>query len=304
MKLREWGAFVLLGLIWGTSFLWIKIALREIGPFMLVGLRLLFGVIGLLAIMAATRSAFPRSRRVLLAFLFASVVQTALPFVLISWGETRIDSGLASILNGTVPLFTIVIAHFWLHDEKISASRIVGLVVGFIGVVLLVSRDMGPQGFRGNILGQLAVLGAAISYAIGITFARRHLRGQSPIVQSATVLVFADALVWMVAPAMESPLIVPRLPMTWLALVWLGLLGSCAAYVLYFYLINTWGATRASVVTYVLPVVGLALGIIFLGERLDVQLLLGSLLVVAGIAVVNLQVLRNLAAPAASPAAD
>ena len=134
MKLKEWSAFILLGLVWGSSFLWIKIALREIGPFTLVAFRLLFGLIALLAIMRLQRQTFPRDRRTLLAFLFLGVFNTALPFVLISWGETSIDSALASILNGTMPLFTIVIAHFWLHDEKITLTRLGGLIVGFVGV--------------------------------------------------------------------------------------------------------------------------------------------------------------------------
>src|SRR5574341_1347433 len=128
MKLKEWSAFTLLGLIWGSSFLWIKVAVQEIGPFTLVAFRLLFGLIGLLAVASRQKRPFPRGRKVLLGFLFMGVFNTALPFTLISWGETRIDSAMASILNGTVPLFTIVIAHFWLQDEKISLPRISGLI--------------------------------------------------------------------------------------------------------------------------------------------------------------------------------
>lgn len=289
MKLKEWGAFWLLGLIWGASFLWIKIAVEEIGPFTLVAFRLLFGLVGLLVVMRLIRQSLPRDRRTLLAYLFMGVFQTALPFTLISWGETRIDSALASILNGTMPLFVIVIAHFWLHDEKITLSRVVGLIVGFIGVVVLVSRDLGPQGLQSNLWGQVAVLAAAISYATATTFSRRYLRGQPPVVQSTMILIVAGALLWLTAPVVERPFQPPTLPITWLAVAWLGLLGSCTAYLLFFYLINAWGATRASVVTYVFPVIGLILGILFLGEVADGRLLLGSLLVVAGIAVVNLR---------------
>src|SRR4030065_768402 len=150
MRVREWGAFVLLGLLWGSSFRWIKIAVAEIGPFLLVARLLLFGLLGLSVIMLFRRQAIPRERRTLLAFLVMGGFNTALPFTLISWGETQIDSALASILNGTVPLFTIVIAHFWLQDEKINLPRSAGLLVGFVGVVVLVSRDIGPQGLVGN----------------------------------------------------------------------------------------------------------------------------------------------------------
>jgi drug/metabolite transporter (DMT)-like permease len=289
MKLKEWGAFWLLGLIWGSSFLWIKIAVEEIGPFTLVAFRLLFGLMGLLGIMWLYKQTFPRDRRTLLAYLFMGVFQTALPFTLISWGETRIDSGLASILNGTMPLFVIVIAHFWLHDEKITPARLAGLIVGFVGVVVLVSRDLGSQGVQGNVWGQLAVLAAAASYATAATFSRRYLRGQPPVVQSTMVLFFAGALMWLTAPVVEAPFTPPALPLTWVAVAWLGLLGSCLAYLLYFYLINAWGATHASVVTYVFPVIGLILGVLFLNEVADWRLLVGSLLVVAGIAVVNLR---------------
>jgi len=291
MKLKEWSAFALLGLVWGSSFLWIKIAVEEIGPFTLVAFRLLFGLVGLLIIMRLRKQSFPRDRKTLLAFLFMGVFNTALPFTLISWGETKIDSSLASILNGTVPLFTIIIAHFWLHDDKITLPRIAGLIVGFAGIVVLVSRDLGPAGvFNGDILGQLAVLAASLCYATAITFSRRHLRGQPPLVQATMVILIADTLLWLTTPIVERPLHVPILPITWFALAWLGLLGSCLAYLLFFYLINAWGPTRASLVAYVFPVIGLFLGIIFLGEIADWRLMIGSLLVVAGIVVVNLKV--------------
>ena len=288
MKLKEWGAFAILGLVWGSSFLWIKIAVQEIGPFTLVAFRLLFGLIGLLGVMRLQRQSFPRDRQVLLAYLFMGAINTAVPFVLISWGETRIDSGLASILNGTVPLFTILIAHVWLHDEKITLPRIAGLVVGFVGVVVLVSRDIHPEGLHGNVWGQIAVIGGSICYATAITFSRRHLRNQPPVLQSTMVLLVADALVWIAAPIAERPFHLPAMPLTWFAIAWLGLLGSCLAYLLFFYLINAWGPTRASLVTYVFPVIGLILGIIFLKEAPDWRLVAGSLLIVAGIVVVNL----------------
>jgi drug/metabolite transporter (DMT)-like permease len=299
MKLKEWGAFVLLGTVWGSSFLWIKIAVAEIGPFTLVAFRLLFGLVGLLAIMALTRQGFPRDRKTLAKYAFMGAFNTALPFTLISWGETRIASGLASILNGTVPLFIIVIAHFWLQDEKITLQRAAGVLVGFVGMVVLVSRDIGPEGLHGNVWGQVAVIVASIFYATAITFSRRYLRGQPPVVLSAGQLLVADALLWLSFPAaalgrqfapLAEPLFtLPRLPLTWVAIAWLGLLGSCLAYMLLFYLINAWGPTRASVVTYVFPIVGLILGLTVLNEALDTRLVIGSALVVAGIGVLNVR---------------
>jgi drug/metabolite transporter (DMT)-like permease len=308
MKLKEWSAFALLGLIWGSSFLWIKIAVEETGPFTLVAFRLLLGLAGLLVVMWFQKKPFPRDRRTLLAFLFMGVFNTAVPFTLISWGETLIDSGLASILNSTVPLFTIVIAHFWLHDEKITLSRILGLLVGFVGVVILVSRGLGASGAQDNIWGELAVLAASLCYALAITFSRRYLRGQTPVVQSTMVLLFADGLMWLalpavwrLAPGLDFPNRFPVLPITWAAIAWLGLLGSCLAYLLFFYLINAWGPTRASLVTYVFPVIGLILGILIRNEQAVWRLMAGSALVLAGIVVVNLMPQLK-PAPRAAPA--
>jgi len=303
MRLKNWGLFVLLAFVWGTSFLWIKVGqgedLPSLGlfhpagattfqPFLLVTIRLLFGLLGMVAVFVAQRAAFPRDRNLLLKFLFMGAFNTALPFVLITWGETLIDSGLTAILNGTVPLFTIVIAHFWLHDEKFTLGRVGGLFIGFVGVVVLVSRDFDPTGLlQGNLLGQLAVIAASVSYAVAVTFSRRHLRNQSPVVQTFMVLLFADALMWAATPIAENPILWPTSPLAWFAVLWLGLLGSCLAYLLFFSLINAWGPTRATMVTYTFPVIGLFLGILLLGERADWRLFVGSALVVSGLLVVN-----------------
>ena len=153
MKLLDWLAFGFLGLIWGSSFLWIKVAIAEVGPFTLVGWRLLFGLVGLIVVVVLRRPSMPKDRRVLAALALLGITNTALPFALISWGEQSIDSAVASILNGTVPLFAMVIAHYGLHDDRMTVPRVVGLVTGFIGVVVLMARDIGPQGIAQGVLG-------------------------------------------------------------------------------------------------------------------------------------------------------
>ena len=287
MKLREWGAFGLLGLVWGSSFLWIKIAVQEVGPFVLVAFRLLFGLAGLVVFVLARRPRLPVGRRVWLMLGILGLANTFLPFSLISWGEQYIDSAVASILNGTVPLFTLVIAHLALHDDRITPARVLGLVTGFVGVVILMIRDLGPDGFHGNLLGQGAVLLAAASYGGSAVFARRNLRQVDSMAQAFVPLIGADAAAWLMALLVESPIALPRLSITWLALAWLGLLGSCAAYLLYFYLLHNIGPTRATTVTYVFPVVGVILGVAFLHEAADWHLVLGALLIALGIGVVN-----------------
>ncbi|HEX6305403.1 MAG TPA: DMT family transporter [Anaerolineales bacterium] len=288
MKLKDWLAFLALGLAWGSSFLWIKIAVQEIGPFTLVALRLLFGVIGLLAVVAYNRPRWPGARRIWWVLVVLGLTNTAVPFVLISWGELFIDSAVAAVLNSTVPLFTMLIAHVFLSDDRITLPRITGLLVGFGGVIVLLSRDLDFQsGLSGGVLGQGAVLLAALFYAGSGVYARRNTQGLSPIVQALVPLVVADSAIWLAVPLTESPFTLPQIPLTWIAILWLGLIGSCIAYLLYYYLLHSVGPTRTTLVTYVFPLVGVALGVIFLNEVLDWHLFVGGTMVVGSIAVVN-----------------
>ena len=287
VRLKDWGAFLLLGSIWGSSFLWIKIAVADVSPATLAAFRLLFGLFGLLIVVRLTRQRFTTLHTHWPAYLFMGFFNTAFPFILINWAETRIDSALAAILNATTPLFAFIIAHFWQADEKMTPTRTAGLITGFAGVVVLVSREFGPAGVQGNLWGQIAMLVASMSYALTANFSRRHLRGHPPLVQATMVVLFADAMTWAVALTTDRPFGPPSSALTWFALAWLGLLGSCVAYLLYFYLLNTVGAGRSSLVTFIFPVIGLLLGVIFLNEVADWRLIVGSALVVGGIAVVN-----------------
>jgi drug/metabolite transporter (DMT)-like permease len=299
VKPKDWVLFVALGLIWGSSFLWIKIAIREVDAFTLVGWRLLFGTLGMVAVIALRRPPFPRDRSIWLALALLGIINTALPFVLISWGQKTIDSAVASILNSTVPLFTMVIAHFALHDEPITARKAVGLLIGFGGVLALMARDLEAGSLGVGILGQAAVLLAAASYASASVFARRTMREVSPLVQAFVPMAVADAIVWTAATQVGDPGRLPALPLTWVALLWLGLLGSCVAYLLFYNLLHSVGATRTTMVTYVFPVVGVTLGVVFLDELADWRLLAGAALVVASLAVVNWKP-RAAAVPAAA----
>src|SRR3972149_1688762 len=303
MKLRDWVTFWTLGLIWGSSFLGIKIALENVGPFTLVAWRLLIGIAGLTLVVLARRPAVPRGRRIFGMLALLGLTNTALPFVLISWGEQSIDSAVASILNGTVPLFAMVFAHFALQDDRMTRARIAGLILGFLGVIVLMSGDLVPGEVRTGGLGQLAILVASILYAFSTVFARKNLHGLSPVVQSFVPLVVADLFIWTGAVAIEAPVLAPTSGLTWFALVWLGLLGSCVAYLLLFTLLHRVGPTRTTMVTYVFPVVGLVLGIVFLQEPVTPSLLIGAAMVVAGILVVNgSTLLRSLMSRGKKPA--
>jgi len=286
LKKKDWLAFVALSLAWGSSFFWIKIAIEEMGPITLVAWRVLFGILGLLVVVGIRRPEWPKRRELWFALLLLGLTNTAVPFVLISWAEVHIDSAVASILNGSLPLFTTVIAHFALTDDRLNRQRIIGLLVGFLGIVVLVQRDLGA-GLDFNIVAQGAMILAVIFYAISAVYARRNTKEVNPIIHALVPLFSADILLWAIAPSVESPLVLPSLPLTWLAIVWLGVIGSCIAYLLYFYLLHSVGPTRASMVTYTFPLVGVTLGVGFLNERLDYSLVLGAALVIASLLIVN-----------------
>jgi drug/metabolite transporter (DMT)-like permease len=293
MQTKAWGTFLALGLIWGTSFLWIKLALEEIQPFMVVFLRLAFGLIGLLVVMWRRRERLPREAHIWRAFGVMGLLNVALPWVLITWAETHVTSSLASILNGTMPLFTTVIAHFALDDEAITPGRALGLLLGFVGMFILVGRDFNPAALGADLLDEGAILLAVLCYAVSIVYARKRLRGQRPVIQATASIGIAWLTLAVLLP-FTGEWQVPVLPLTWLAVGWLGLLGSCTAFIMSYWLLEAWGPTRSSLLTYVFPVVGLVLGITFLDEPADWRLFAGSALVVAGIAFVNWRTLTQL----------
>lgn len=286
MKRKDILAFIALAIAWGSSFLWIKIALEELGPLTLVAYRLFFGIVGLLVVYAVSRPKLPKGKKIWQALVILGLINTAIPFFLINWGETHIDSGMASILNGSVPLFTAVIAHFTLDDDKMTRNRTIALTLGFIGVFVLLSRDLNG-GVKSSLLGQGAVLLAALLYAFSAVFARARTKGVSPIIQALGPIIAADAFIWLPVLAFESPIAIPTQSITWVAVLWLGFLGSCIAYLLYFYLIHSIGPTRATMVTYTFPVIGVFLGVVFLKELVDITLLLGGALVLVSIILVN-----------------
>lgn len=288
MKTKHWTVFIVLGLIWSSSFLWIKIGVQEIGPMVLVAFRMLFGAVTAVGIAAFQKVEWPCDWKTWGIFAILGPTSLAIPIFFISWGEQTIDSAVASILNATVPLFTIVIAHYWLHDDKMTVPRVLGLLIGFAGVVVLLSEDL-TAGAHSSVIGQAAVILAAIFYAGSAVFARKATQHVAGLARSAAPLVTAAIFIWIIAPLVERPFTIPTLPITWVAALWLGILGSGLAMIMFYYLIHEIGPTRASLVTYIFPLGGVILGVIFLDEHLSWQLLLGSALIISSIVVVNWQ---------------
>ena len=287
MKLKHWLVFLLLGGIWSSSFLWIKIAVQEIGPITLVAFRVLFGLLFGLAVILIQRTKLPTTFREWFPVLLLGITNVAIPFFLISWGEQAIDSAVAAILDATVPLFTILIAHFALGDDKITFHKTLGLLVGFAGVVLLMSKDIGAS--SSSLLGELAVVVASMFYAGSGVYARKTTEDMPGILRSVGPLTSSTAAMWLATFVVERPVHMPHLPITWIALLWLGILGSGFAFILSYYLIHEIGPTRTSMVTYLFPLGGVILGVSFLSEHVSWQLLAGGALIVASLAVANYQ---------------
>ena len=286
MKLKHWIIFILLGAIWSSSFMWIKIAVQEISPTMLVAFRAFFGLSFGVVVIFIQRVQWPRSFKAWFPLLLLGLSNIAIPFFLISWGEKSIDSAVASILDATVPLFTILIAHYLLPDDKITLPKLMGLLLGFGGVVILMSKDL-RHASTSSILGQAAVILASVFYAVNSVYIRKTTEDMPGIVRSMGPLISASAIMWLATLLFDRPVRMPHLGITWIALLWLGVLGSGLAFTMAYYLIHEIGPTRATMVTYLFPLGGVTLGITFLHEQLTWQLMTGAILIVASLAIAN-----------------
>lgn len=281
-------AWITLGLIWGSSFLWIKIAVDELPAATVVAHRLTIGFVCMLAFMAWRGVRLPRSPRELAPLAVMGALNAALPYLLITWGEEVVDSATAAVLNSLAPIFSLVIAGFLLRVEPVTFLRVLGLLVGFSGAAVLATREFELRGDPAGLVGAGAVVLAALSYAVAASYARHSMKVTHRWVVSAGTMLFGAIFIWPLALVADGVRI-PGQPDTIIGLLWLGVMGAFVAYLLYFWLIAELGATLAAMVTYVFPVVGVALGVAFLGEILDARLLIGTALVLAGIGIVSLR---------------
>lgn len=284
MSLKNWFKFFALSLIWGTSFFWIKIGLQEVEPITLVFFRVSFATLGLIVFYLLTRKRYPLKFWWL--YLFLGFFNVALPFILITWSETRISSGMASVMNSTQPLATALIAAIFIKEERLTPQRVLGLLVGFSGVLMLMS-DRLSGGLNGQLLGILAMTVAVLSYGSSSVFARLNNKGVSAESQALGQMSFGLLFIIPSMLVAESPFVLPKLPISYFAFAWLGILGSFIASILWYKLLNEIGPSRVSMTTYLLPLIGISLGALVLHETIGWRLLAGGILVILGIIVVN-----------------
>ncbi|HEU4480783.1 MAG TPA: DMT family transporter [Actinomycetota bacterium] len=271
---------VLLAAIWGSSFVLIKVGLYDLTVTQIVGIRLVVGALVLVALMKAGGLKFPE-RSVWPPLLLMAVLANITPFGLIAWGEERITSSLTAILNATTPLFTALFAALFLPGERMNLLRALGLAVGFAGVAVIVGVDT-----SGELLGQLAIVLAALTYGIGFVFSRRFVSGRAEPLSLSAAQISIGALIMIPVTAVDMTLDKPVIALdSMIATVALGALGTGVAFVLFYRLIADVGATSASMAIYLLPVFGVIFGRIFLGESIGANALAGAVLVIGGIAI-------------------
>ncbi len=301
MKTRIWIMFWLVALIWGSSFMLIRIGVEAIHPVHLVLIRVGIAAVGLGLVVVVTRQPIPRDWRILLAMVAVGIGNNAIPFTLISWGEQSVESGLTSVLQSTAALFALVVAHFAFKDERITPRKLIGLGLGFAGIVVLASRNwQDGQVITGSLMGQMAIVVASLSYACFTALSRKVLASGTvvPVVLAAITMMaatFFEAAIVLVggisgAMPLQTPADLTVEILT--AVLVLGFVNTFIAYLMFYEIVKGLGAARAAMVTYVVPAVGLLLGVIFLGEILDARIILGAGLIFAGIGIVNLKFLR------------
>jgi drug/metabolite transporter (DMT)-like permease len=290
MSAGEWGLLLTLSLLWGGTFFFQKVALAALPPFTVLLGRV---AVAALALWLAARVAgyrLPPPGRDWTPFVIMAVLNNVIPFSLILWGQTRIASGLAAILNAGVPLFTAVLAHFLTHDERLTSRRLAGVLVGMGGVVLTIGPDS-LRGLGGDVLAQLAVLAAGVSYAFAGIFGRRFA-GTPALVTAAGQVTAAALLILPVALVVDRPwtLAPPGAPV-WLAILGLAIISTALGYVVYFRILAAAGATNLLLVTLLMPAIALVLGTAALGERLAPRHFAGMAVIAAGLAVIDGRVL-------------
>ncbi|MEM8753815.1 MAG: DMT family transporter, partial [Pseudomonadota bacterium] len=283
---RAWVDLLLLALAWGAIFLFIAVALREMTPLWIVFHRVFWAAILLWLYVLWRGLAPPRGLGVWFAFFVMGALNNAIPFTLITWGQTEIESGLASILNSTTAFFGIVVAAIFLKDERLTPRRVAGAAIGVAGVAVIMGLDA-LASFDPRALGQLAVLGAAVSYAFAGVWAKTRMPGMAPAVAAAGMLTGSAAIMLPLAWAAEGAPATDLSPLTVGALAYSAVIGTVAAYLLYYRILAAAGSGNLLLVTVMMPPISILLGAAILGERLTPETYLGSALIIFGLVVLD-----------------
>jgi drug/metabolite transporter (DMT)-like permease len=292
MSATDWLLLIALSLLWGGSFFFGKVAVLELPPLTVAFGRVAIAAAILIALARATGVALPATFAAWRPFAIMGLLNNAIPFVLILWGQTHIPSGLAAILNATTPLFTVLVAHVATHDERLTPSRLVGVTIGLGGVVVMIGPDLRDLG--ADVAAQGACLLAAISYAFAGIYGRRF-RGEPPLRVAAGQLVMSSLMLAPLALVLDRPwTLTPPSAAAWAALMGTAILSTALGYLVYFRILARAGATNVLLVTFLIPVSAILLGTLILGEQLAVRHIVGMAAIALGLTAIDGRLMRLL----------
>ena len=283
---RAWSELLLLSLIWGASFLSIRVALDELAPLTTVAHRVFWAALILWAYVALRRLPVPRDPRVWAAFLIMGILNNVIPFTLMAWGQLHIETGLTSILNAATAIFGVLVASLVFADERLTARRAIGVLLGFAGVVTAIGPDA-LRSFDLRALGQLAVLAGTLSYAFAGAFARSHLAGLPPQVAAAGMLTGSSLILLPAAMLIDGPIRFDLDPRTWAAIGYYAVFATALAYLLYYRVLAMAGSGNLMLCTLLIPPVAIVLGALVLGEALPARAYAGFAVLGAGLVILN-----------------
>lgn len=287
MNARVWAMLILLSMLWGGSFFFVGVVVTELAPLTIVTLRVAIAAMTLWAIALMIGLRPPKTLRVWLAFLGMGLLNNVIPFALIVWGQTQIASGLASMLNAATPIFTVVVAGILLADERITPLKLAGVAVGFLGVAVMIGLP--ALSGNGNLVAQLAIIAAALSYAFAGVYGRRFkAMGINPIITAAGQVTASTLILIPITLFVDGGLDVAGVSLnSWTAMIGLAVLSTAIAYVLYFKILELAGATNVLLVTLLVPVSAILLGSLFLNESLEAIHFVGILLIALGLSAID-----------------
>lgn len=294
MSGRDWTILLVLSVIWGGSFFFIEVALASVAPFTLVLIRVVLAAALLWIYVLVRREPFPLPQGVLPAFLVLALLNNVVPFILFALAQREIDSGLGSILNAMTPIWGVIVAHLATSDEKATPGKVAGVLLGFGGVAVMIGTDLLRE-IGSDILAQIECLAATLCYAMAGVWARRFRGMGVPPVAVATGQLSAAAIVMLPLVLLFEPPWYASAPSAeaWMALVALALVCTSFAYILYFQLLASAGATNSLLVTFLIPVTAILLGALFLDERLQASHFAGMALIGLGLAAIDGRLLRH-----------
>ena len=293
MGLNQWLMLITLSILWGGSFFFVEVALNDLPAFSIVAFRVVISAAVLWAIVFMLKLPIPKSLGIWASFLLMGLLNNAIPFSLITWGQVQVSAGLASILNAAVPFFTVVVAGVLLPDEKVGPLKIIGVLIGFFGVAVMIGLPGAQTDYY--VLAQFAILASGLSYAFATTYGRRFKRlGVHPIVLAGAQAITASLVMIPIALSVDGAPSLSAISLTSiLALLGLGVVSTAIAYILFFKILESAGAVNVSLVTLLIPISAILLGVFILQERLEMIHLIGMGLIAIGLSFVDGRLWRS-----------